>query len=83
MISGAEGAIRWGYYTASTVKHWSIETVEGVQTLRGTLEAVDAFRIAQRPLLFVVTRAAHVWSWPIETITIDGAQGIARLGAQV
>jgi hypothetical protein len=70
-VQGAHAELRWGYYVAATLGAWTIED----QAFSATVRQVDAFRIGQRPLTFVVGGQ----KWPIETIEVTGDKVIGRV----
>lgn len=71
----------WAYHTAAELANYTISRDEnGARTLRATVTSSNAFRLTQRPLTFVVTLAAGVWRWPIESLQIAGRALTARLG---
>lgn len=82
VMKGRDALLRWGYATAATLGAWTIED--------GRLTAVvvnrDAFRVAQRPLTFVVSRpatparpAGACWEWAITELQITATEMRARL----
>lgn len=70
-ITGTSAVIRWGYRDAAVVSSWSAPISKDT-TVTGTVSSVDAFRVSQRPLTFVVTRESGDWRWPITSLQIDG-----------
>ena len=49
-IRGVAAELRWGYLHAATLGRWTVEA----STLTATVTAVNAFRVTQSPLTFVV-----------------------------
>jgi hypothetical protein len=88
IVRGVAGQLRWAYYVAAGVEGWAAvrdkKAVAGGPLPRWTLTArvigADAYKIAQRPLLFVVTHARGRWVWPIETMRISEGRLTARCG---
>ena len=90
-LHGREAELRWHTYPAAAVRGYSItRTPRGAVVLTGTVVYRDAFKLAQRPLLFAAPmllgpperRRAVVVTWPIETCTISDAGALsATLGA--
>ena len=82
-LTGKIAALEWGYHRAATVKTWTVRAVQGGggHTLVGLLADVDAFRLQQRPLVFVVRHAGGVWRWPVLALTIAEKAIEGRLGA--
>lgn len=85
------GQIRWHTYPAADVHCYTIRrTAAGAVVVRGTVVYRDAFKLAQRPLLFTAPmlvgperRRAEV-TWPIETFTLTEAGALAAtLGTQL
>lgn len=80
-VRGLDARLQWGYYAAGTLGAWSVTTAEdGRVTLTATVVSTDAFRVSQRPLVFVAPHARGVWSWPILELQVSGATLSARLG---
>jgi hypothetical protein len=87
-IRGVVGRIDWGYFAAAAVNGYSLRQLEdGHWTLAGIVVNVDAFKIRQRPLIFVAPHKDGEWRWPIRTIDLGEGHGPraleATLGAQL
>lgn len=94
MITGVVGHIKWQYYTAAAIQGYTVYgSKDGRWSLAATVVLSDAFKMAQRPLVFVamhtkkgldgVTVVKTEWRWPILSLTpIDPntKQLTARLG---
>jgi len=53
-ISGINGVIRWGYYNAAKIEGYAVyRDKDGHWTMTATLVLSDAFKMRQRPLMFV------------------------------
>lgn len=84
-IRGRVAAVKWAYYTAAAVEGYTVthDKVAG-WTVAGALVpgAVDAFKLAQRPLYFVAPFKRGAWRWEIRTFTrgADGGRFVASLG---
>lgn len=90
-IRGKEGAIKWSYYAAAALRDYVV-TCSPKQTwsLRATLVEADAFKMAQRPLIFVAPyrwtdkktgkQLVDVWQWPIESVHTEHGIVSAALG---
>lgn len=76
---GVRGELRWAYHEAGIVRDWVITGDGRQRTLTGRVEAVNAFRVSQRPLVFVVPRR-RPWRWPIDTLQMTDGTLTARLG---
>ena len=82
-IRGVVGLIRWAYYTAAAVNGYTVtQTTQGWR-LQATVVNADAFKMAQRPLLFVAPHQRGEWRWPILSLERrpDGTVS-AQLGPQ-
>lgn len=79
-INAEAGAIHWGYYSAGSLRSCVLTRTEGVWTLAGTVVESDAYRLSQRPLVFVVTHQHGSWTWPIVSLQIEGGSCSASLG---
>lgn len=81
MIQGVVGQIKWGYYVAAAVNGYHVtRTSQGKWSVRGTVVLSDAFKIAQRPLMFVAPHQGGEWRWPIQSIEIVNGSMTASLG---
>lgn len=79
-VTAAEGRVAWGYHRAATLRPCTVTKTDGVWSLTGTVDTADAFRLSQRPLVFVVPHPHGTWTWPIEELQMAGASLTARLG---
>lgn len=77
---GVDGSLRWGYQAAAVLRAWTLTKVDAGWTLTATVVSTDAFRVAQRPLVFVAPHATGAWRWPIGELQIVGASLTATLG---
>ena len=76
MIRGVVGQIRWAYYTAAAINGYTVtRSKAGAWSLSATVVLADAFKIAQRPLLFVAPHEKGEWVWPINTLEYDSRLG--------
>lgn len=80
LIRGPSGELRWGYHTAGTIGPWMITREAGALQLTATVTEMNAFRISQRPLAFVVPHSQGVWRWPMLELQIQDGALTARLG---
>ncbi len=83
MIQGVVAAIKWQYYTAAAINGYSVACAkDGSWSASGIVVLADAFKMAQRPLVFVAKHRKGEWRWPIHTMTIhpDGHRWTAALG---
>lgn len=83
-IRGKVAALKWAYYTAAAVEGYTVtRDPKGQWTAAGTLVpgAVDAYKLAQRPLFFVAPFKRGAWRWEVHTLTRrDGGGFVAQLG---
>lgn len=72
-IRGVVGQIKWSYYNAAAIHGYTVQRdkATGVWSLRGTVVASDAFKLSQRPLVFVAPirqgKKEGAWKWLIES----------------
>ena len=53
-ITGVKGLIKWSYYTAAHVEGYALyRDKDGGWTLSATLVLSDAFKMKQKPLMFI------------------------------
>jgi hypothetical protein len=84
VIEGVVAEIRWGCYTAAGIHGyrltWKREAREWA--LSATVVLADAFKIAQRPLVFVAAVRDAEWEFDLQSFEFTGVQGplTARLG---
>jgi hypothetical protein len=76
------GQIRWAYYVAARLEGYAVSRDDaGIWRLSGRVVISDAFKLSQRPLMFIAPHAKGEWRWPILELTVDCGQVRARLGA--
>ena len=81
MITGVVAAVKWSYYTAAAINGYRVtKSKHGQWTAAGTVVVSDAFKLAQRPLVFEAKHAKGAWVWPIQTLTIADGRLTAQLG---
>lgn len=80
-IRGVVGSIKWGYYTAAAINGYKVTRKDKSWYLRGNVVDADAFKMSQRPLLFVAPTDKGDWVWPIEAFDIQNGKLTARLRA--
>jgi hypothetical protein len=76
-VTGAEASVRWGYRPAATLRAWTMTKTEDGLTVSGTVEALDAFAVSQRPLTLVLPSGV---TWSMLTLQMAGASCSATLG---
>ena len=78
---GGEATIAWAWHTAAVCRTWRIHKSQtSGWSLVATVTRADAFKLAQRPLLFTVPRKGGHWVWPVKAVTVQGTQMTAALG---
>lgn len=82
-VKGVVGQIKWAYYTAAAVNGYTVTRTGGEWSLRGVVVNADAFKLAQRPLIFVAPTDKGEWRWPILELDIAAGALTARLGPPV
>jgi hypothetical protein len=84
IIRGEVASIQWAYYRAAAIDRYTVTGYGPKGARRWALSArvliADAFKMTQRPLMFVAPHAHGVWRWPIVTLTREGDQLRAELG---
>jgi len=80
-VKGREGAVKLGYQTAVSLGPWSLtkREAEGYE-LSASILGMDAFRVSQRPLTFVVTVQSGSWRFPVQSLQIVGSSLTAVVG---
>jgi len=79
----AEGRILYGYQDAASLRACDVAPVDGGgYTLAAEITHANAFRIARRPLVFVVSTTRGAWRFPVVDLSLDasGTRLSARLG---
>jgi hypothetical protein len=80
-VTGATGTLRWGYHVAGTLRAWTVtKTDEAGLVLTAQIQELNAFRIKQRPLMFVVAHTQGVWRWPVTAVQMADTTLTASLG---
>ena len=84
MLSGVVGRIDWHYYTAAGIHGYTVTPPpkKGPQewNLVATVVLSDAFKMAQRPLMFVAKHAKGEWKFPVHAFSISNGRLTAKLG---
>lgn len=84
-ISGVAGAVMWSYYKAAIIEGYTVVGRGPKGALRWSLSArvvhADAFKLSQRPLVFVAVHERGSWRWPIVEFTLVNNRLTAELGA--
>jgi len=81
-IRGVVGRFDWGYFPAGAINGYNVTRSEdGTWSLRGTLVNFDAFKIRQRPLIFVAPHQDGEWRWPVQTFDLSEGHGPRQIQA--
>jgi len=81
-IRGVVGRIDWGYFAAGAINGYTVARCEdGSWMLTGTLVNFDAFKIRQRPLVFIAPHQHGEWRWPVKTVDLSEGHGPRELRA--
>lgn len=84
-IRGVVGIVKWSYYNAAAIHGYAVTRDANKRTwsLRAQLVpgAIDRFKMAQRPLVFVAPHATGQWRWPIVEFDVQNHVMTAQLGA--
>jgi hypothetical protein len=80
------GQITWSYYTAAAINGYTVtRSASGQWSLMATVVVSDAYKLRQRPLMFVAPHAKGEWRWPITSLDMVTDRGpnhvLATLGA--
>jgi hypothetical protein len=68
-IRGPAGEVRWGYHSAASLGAWTVVD----NHLTAQVVQADDFKVAQRPLTFIVHRpSGRTWSWNVGSLQIAG-----------
>jgi len=81
-IRGVVGRIDWGYFAAAAINGYSArQLADGAWALHATVVTFDAFKIRQRPLVFIAPHQDGEWRWPVRTIDLGDGPGPRELHA--
>lgn len=82
VFKGPAATLKWAYHEAASLGSWTIVSDQsGGGTLTATVIQMDALRVAQQPLTFVVQRpGAQTWRWLVQVpLQITGTSLTATL----
>lgn len=81
-VSGVVGRIKWSYYVAAAINGYSIKRNPDRRTwtLRANVVMADAYKLAQKPLIFEALHERGGWRWPITNFDIQHGAMVAELG---
>lgn len=81
-IRGVVGRIDWGYFAAAAINNYTArQLADGTWSLHATVVNVDAFKIRQRPLVFIAPHRDGEWRWPIKILDLGEGHGPRELQA--
>jgi hypothetical protein len=81
-IRGIVGRVDWGYFAAAAINNYSATPLaDGSWSLHATVVSFDAFKIRQKPLIFVAPHKDGEWRWPIRTVDLSEGAGPRELRA--
>jgi hypothetical protein len=71
LVRGVNAEIRWSYYVAARVEGYEVAYLDARArwSLSATVVEADAYKLAQRPLMFVAPTQHGAYRWPIESLT--------------
>ena len=83
VLKGAIAQVKLSYRTVIVVANFQVarDPATKAWTLTGAAASVDRVLLTERPLRFVVATNKGAWTWPVESVTVDGGKVSARLGA--
>jgi hypothetical protein len=71
-LTGVVGRITWAYYNAAAINGYTVtRSHDNRWALTGTIVTADAFKLTQRPLMFVAPHARGTWRWPIRDLELQ------------
>jgi hypothetical protein len=82
-VRSVHGKVTWGYFEAARLQGLTLvrtSLIPEAWRLRGAVLHVDALKIRQRPLMFVLPHQRGEWRWPIQDVDIQAGQITAALG---
>jgi hypothetical protein len=80
-IRGVVGQVKWAYYTAAALHGYTVrrDKLTGQWSMSGTVVTKDAFKLNQRPLVFVAPHEKGAWRWDVLSHEIVDGVFRARL----
>ena len=80
-VKGVVGQVRWAYYTAAAINGYTVvRSKDNKWTMSGTVVNFDAFKMSQKPLVFVAPHEKGEWRWPIQSHELHYGAFTAKLG---
>jgi hypothetical protein len=77
-LRGVVGRIDWGYFAAAAINGYTVtlDQESGRFQLRATVVTHDAFKLTQRPLVFVAPTKRAEWRFAIQRFEFNRAAGV-------
>lgn len=77
VVEGVIGEIRWTYYTAAAINGYRLTWNPSARwwSLEATVVLADAFKMAQRPLVFVAAVRGAEWEFDMQSFNLPGLRG--------
>ena len=69
-VRGVIGRLEWGYFTAAAIHGYMVTRTADVWYLRASVVSTDAYKLAQRPLIFVAPTKGGEWRWTVRHYTL-------------
>ena len=81
-IRGVVARIDWGYFAAAAINGYTIQRQDdGRWMVQATVVTFDAFKIRQRPLIFIAPHKDGEWRWPVTSLDLGDGHGPRALRA--
>lgn len=80
VVRGVVGRVKWAYYDAALIEGYAVSRTADEWSLYATVVQSDAFKMAQRPLIFKAPHAKGEWRFPILSHELNKGTLTARLG---
>jgi hypothetical protein len=81
VVKGVIGQVKWSYYNAAAIHGYAVSrSAEGQWSLRASVVMADAFKLSQRPLVFVAPTQRGDMRWPIVDLNLAEGALVATLG---
>ena len=84
MITGVAGTIKWHYYTAAAINNYTVtRSKRGDWSMAAIVVLSDAYKMAQRPLVFIAKTKRGEWRWPVLSIERESGDRAHMLTAKL
>jgi len=82
VVRGVVGRIEWGYFVAAAINNYTLfPRSDGTWRIAATVVRFDAFKLRQRPLIFVAPHKDGEWRWPMRELELGPGHGPRELRA--